>query len=152
MTISLPRKNDLITWAFLVSTIGFLLVMVAGLAFKHLVIRKFGTNSPELVQYYYWIFPLGIRPYDLLRYLKLMHGACTNPSLQIFLKEIQWRVFTTILIVLFISNIIPNYDLFIKLYAFTYPGIALILFLWLLLAGKIHFTFKISKVTRRFLE
>src|SRR5262245_22122922 len=37
------RKNDMITWALLVSLVGFILVIVAGWAFKHLVIRKFGT-------------------------------------------------------------------------------------------------------------
>src|SRR5215203_1411403 len=53
------QKNDMVSWALLVSTIGFILVVIAGLALKHLVIRKFGTNSPQLVTYYYWIFPLG---------------------------------------------------------------------------------------------
>jgi len=38
------------------------------------------------------------------------------------------------------------------LFAFTYPGIALGLFLYLLFTKKIHFTFKLSKVTRRFLK
>jgi O-antigen/teichoic acid export membrane protein len=145
------RKNDLMTWALLISTIGFLLVMIAGWSFKHLVIKKFGTNSPELVQYYYWIFPLGfgLTIYTVLEaYAWSMHKSI----LANFLKEVQWRLFTTILILLFITNIIPSYDLFIKLYAFTYPGIAVILFLWLLTAGKIHFTFKVSKVSRRFLN
>src|SRR5687768_8733413 len=31
-----PRKNDMITWALLVSTIGFILVMIAGWAMKSL--------------------------------------------------------------------------------------------------------------------
>ncbi len=43
-----PKKNDMITWSLLVSTIGFILVMIAGIAFKHLVIRKFGGNSQLL--------------------------------------------------------------------------------------------------------
>src|SRR5271169_5097273 len=31
------RKNDMITWSLLVSTVGFLFVMIAGIVFKHLV-------------------------------------------------------------------------------------------------------------------
>ncbi|MEI9810473.1 MAG: hypothetical protein WDO16_22820, partial [Bacteroidota bacterium] len=54
-----PRKNDMLTWALLVSTIGFVLVMVAGLVLKHVIIRKFSENSPLLVHYYYWVFALG---------------------------------------------------------------------------------------------
>jgi O-antigen/teichoic acid export membrane protein len=57
---NLPRKkNDLFTWTFLISLIGFALVIVAGVVFKGLVIRKFGGNSPLFLQYYSWIFPFG---------------------------------------------------------------------------------------------
>ncbi|HET6993821.1 MAG TPA: lipopolysaccharide biosynthesis protein, partial [Chitinophagaceae bacterium] len=48
-----PRKNDMITWALLVGTIGFILVIVAGLVLKHVIIRKFSENSAQLVHYYY---------------------------------------------------------------------------------------------------
>src|SRR5688572_11463475 len=57
---NLPKKkNDLLTWALLISLLGFILVVVSGIIFKDLVIRKFSTNSPEFVQYYFWIFPFG---------------------------------------------------------------------------------------------
>jgi O-antigen/teichoic acid export membrane protein len=144
-----PRKNDMITWALLVSTIGFILVMIAGWALKHLVIRKFGTNSPQLVIYYYWIFPMGLG----LTIFTVLEAYTWNLGKSIFtnfLKEVQWRLFTTVLIVLFILHVINDYDLFIKLYAFTYPGIAIILFVYLVITKKIHFTFKVSKVSRRF--
>jgi len=64
---------------------------------------------------------------------------------------VQWRLFITILIVLFLTQTIKDYDLFIKLFAFTYPGIAVGLFIYLFINKKIHFTFTISKVTRRLL-
>lgn len=146
-----PRKNDLITWALVVSTIGFILVMIAGWALKQLVLKKFGTNSPQLVSYYYWIFPmgLGLTIYTVLEaYAWSLHKSIlTN-----FFKEVQWRLLTTILIVLYITNTIRDFDLFIKLFAFTYPGIAISLFIYLLWTKKIHFTFKPSKVSRRFLK
>ncbi|MBC7873774.1 MAG: lipopolysaccharide biosynthesis protein [Ferruginibacter sp.] len=146
-----PRKNDMITWALLVSLIGFILVMITGWALKHLVLKKFGTNSPQLVSYYYWIFPmgLGLTIYTVLEaYAWSLHkSVLTN-----FLKEVQWRLFTTILIVLFVTHTIRDFDLFIKLFAFTYPGIAVTLFAYLIITKKIHFTFKVSKVSRRFLK
>ena len=145
------RKNDMITWALFISTIGFILVMIAGWAMKHLVLKKFGTNAPQLVTYYYWIFPmgLGLTIYAVLEaYAWSLHKAVfTN-----FLKEVQWRLFTTILIVLYITNTIRDFDLFIKLFAFTYPGIAVSLFAYLVFTKKIHFTFNVSKVSRRFLK
>ncbi len=144
-----PRRNDMITWSLLVSSIGFILVMVAGWVLKNLVIQKFGANSPLLVTYYYWIFPLGLG-LTIYSVLEAYSWSLGKPVVTNFFREVQWRLFTTILIVLFITHTIRDFDLFIKLFAFTYPGIAVSLFLYLLITKKIHFTFKVSKVSRRF--
>jgi O-antigen/teichoic acid export membrane protein len=143
-----PKKNDLLTRALVISIVGFMLVIIAGIVFKGLVIRKYSEHSPQIVSYYNWIFPLG---FGLLIYVileayawQLHKSVLTN-----YLKEVQWRLFTTILIVLFAVGIINNYDLFIKIFAFSFPGIALILLLYLVFTQKIHFTFKASKVTKR---
>lgn len=144
-----PKKNDMITWALLISVIGFILVLIAGIALKHLVVRKFGGNSQLMITYYYWLFPMGfgLTIYTVLEaYAWNLHkSVLTN-----FLREVQWRLFTTVFIVLFVMNVIKDYSLFIKCFAFTYPGIAIILFIYLVATGKIHFTFSVSKVTRRF--
>lgn len=144
-----PRKNDMITWALLVSLFGFLLVMIAGWFFKDVVIRKFGEKSPILLTYYYWIFPmgLGLTIYSVLEAYAWNLGKAVLTS---FLKEVQWRLLTTVLIVLMITGIIKDFSLFIKLYSFTYPAIALTLFIYLVATKKIHFTCKISKVSRRY--
>ncbi len=145
------EKNDMISWALLVSLIGFVLVMIAGWAMKHLVIQKFGTNAPKLVNYYYWIFPmgLGLTIYSVLEaYTWTLHKSV----LANFFREVQWRLFTTLLIVLYITHIISDFDLFIKLFAFTYMGIAVSLFIYLIIKKKIHFVLKPSKVSRRFLK
>jgi O-antigen/teichoic acid export membrane protein len=146
-----PRKNDMLTWALLVSTVGFILVVIAGIALKHVIVRKFTENSELLVHYYYWIFALGfgLTIYTILEVYawNFNKSVFTN-----FLREVQWRLFTTILIVLFSVNIIKDFGLFIKLYAFTYPAIALILFLYLAFTKKFRFTFSVSKVTRRYFK
>lgn len=145
------KKNDLITWALLVSFIGFLLVMAAGWFFKSLVIRKFGENAPLLVTYYYWIFPMGLG-LTIYTVLEAYTWGLGKPVLTSFLREVQWRLLTTLLIVLFIMGVIRDFDLFIKLYSLTYLAIAVTLLTYLLVTGKIHFTFRVSKVTRRYLS
>ena len=146
-----PRKNDMITWALLISSIGFILVMIAGWALKTLVIKKFGTNAPQLVTYYYWIFPMGLG-LTIYAVLEAYAWSLHKSILTNFFREVQWRLFTTILIVLFVTNTIRDFSLFIKLFAFSYPCIAISLFAYLVFTKKIHFTFKISKVSRRFLK
>ena len=146
-----PRKNDILTWALLVGMIGFILVMIAGWFFKDLVIRKYSQNSPELVKYYYWAFPMGLG-LTLYTILEAYTWNVGKPVLASFSKEVLWRLLTTILIFLFIAGVVTDFSVFIKLYAFGYPAIFLILLIYLLLTKKIHFTLTISKVTRRYLK
>lgn len=144
-----PRENDMMTWALLTSLIGFILVMTGGWIFKDLVIRKYGTNSPELVKYYKWVFPfgLGLTLYSLLEAFawQLKRSVLTN-----YLREVQFRVFTTILILLFYAGIISDFDLFIKIFSVTYIVLTIILFLILSQKGELHLHFSISRVTRKF--
>src|ERR1039457_7577755 len=45
---NLPKKkNDLLTWALIISIVGFIVVIVVGYLLKDLVTRKFGERSPE---------------------------------------------------------------------------------------------------------
>jgi O-antigen/teichoic acid export membrane protein len=142
------NKNDMLSWALLTGCIGFLLVAIAGWCFKDLVIRKFGQNSPQLVQYYYWIFPMGfgLTMYTILESYAVNLG---KPVLTQFLREVKWRLLTTLLIALFSFHLIGDYSLFIKLYSLAYPVLAIFLLVYLLYTGEIHFTFKPSKISRR---
>ena len=143
-----PKKNDQLTVAFTTAVIGFILVLIAGIVFKGLVVKKYITNAPGIVTHYNWIFLLAFRAarFTILEaYSWQLHkSVLTN-----FLREGMWRLFTTVLIALFFG-IISNFDLFIKLFSLSYPFIAVILLMFLLVTRRIHFTFSISKVTRRF--
>jgi len=148
----LPRKqNDMLSWALVIGVLGFVLVTIAGIAFKPLVLRKFGSNSALFVDYYYWIFPMG---FGLLIFTILeAYGWNMGKSiLTNLLKEVQWRLYTSILIVLYITGVIPHFDIFIKLYAFSYVAVAATLLGYYIYKGKFHFTLKISKVTRRYFK
>jgi O-antigen/teichoic acid export membrane protein len=143
------HKNDMMTWALFISFIGFVLVMISGFIFKDFVIRKFGAHSPELITYYYWIFPFGfgLTMYSLLEAFAwhLKKSVLTN-----FLREVQFRLFTLVLIALSFLGLLKSFDLFIKLYAFEYILIELILLVYLLVKKEFYFTFNISHVTKKF--
>jgi len=140
-----PSENDMMTWALVSSLLGFLMVMTGAWIFKDLVIRTFGTNSPEFLQYYKWVFPFafGLTLFALLEAFawQLKKSVLTN-----YLREVQFRLFTTVLIILFYWGVIKDFDLFIKVYAFTYIALALILFSILFFKKDLNFTFSISRV------
>jgi len=146
-----PEKNDMLAWALLVSVIGFICIAILGFAFQDLVVRKYSENSPIFVKYYYWVFPmgLGLTIYNVLEAYawSLQRSILTN-----FIKEVEWRVLTTVLIVLFFYNIVPDFSTFIKLYALTYPAIGLTLLFYLIATKKAHLTFQISKVSKKFIK
>jgi len=147
----IPRKqNDQITWALFVSLAGFILVMIAGFFMKNIVTRSF-ENSPQLLIYYYWLFPFGLG-LTLFSVFEVIAWHNHKSVLSTFFKEVQWRVFVTLLLVLVSMNVIKDFDLFIKIYSVIYIFIAIILFAYLLITKKISFTFSVSKVTRRFFK
>lgn len=143
------KKNDLLTWAFVASLTGFLLVVFAGIFFKDIVIRKFGGRSPEFVEYYSWVFPFG---FSILIFsiLEVFTWNLRKSIFTTFLREVLFRLLTTIFIFLFSFKLIQSFDTFIKLYAFSYGIVALVLCIYLLYKKQLQLTFKVSRVTKKF--
>jgi O-antigen/teichoic acid export membrane protein len=145
------RDNDMLAWAFVTSILGFIMVLSAGYIFRDLVVRKFSEHSPDFVKYYAWVFPLGfgLTMYSILEAYawQLKKSVLTN-----FLREMLFRIITSILAVFFFLHLIRDFDLFIKLFAMTYILLALILLIILIRAGDIHLTLRISRVSKKFFK
>ncbi|MFT3904231.1 MAG: polysaccharide biosynthesis C-terminal domain-containing protein [Niabella sp.] len=144
-----PRENDMLTLSLFVGFIGVILVSIFGLVFQDVVVRKYSANGDLFVKYYYWVFPIGLG-FTLYGILEAYAWGLHKSVFTNFLKEVQWRLFSTLLIVLFIFNIIPDFSVFIKWFSFTYLALALILFGYLFFTKKINITFKLSRVTIKF--
>lgn len=142
------KENDLATWILITVLIGFVLVIAGGLIFEPLIVRKFSGHSPLFVDYYKWVFPfgLGLLLFTILETLSNNARKTIYPS---FLRETGFRLITTILIALFLFNLV-NFDLFIKLFSFSFLITAALLALSLIKNGNLHFTFKLSRVTKKF--
>jgi len=142
------KRNDILSWALLFSMIGFCFVAISGYYFRDIVVRKFG-NSPELIKYYYWVFPFGLG-LTLFGILESYAWQLKKAILTNFLREVQFRLFTTILIVLTFAGCLTSFDIFIKIYSFTYLAVAIMLLVYMLSKGYIHLTFTVSRVTKKF--
>lgn len=139
----------MLSWALVFGLIGFCLVIIAGILLKDLVIRKYGTNSPDLVKYYYYVFPFGLG-LTLFAILEAYAWQLRKAVFANFLREIQFRLFTTILIVLSFAGFISSFDLFIKLYSFTFLAVAAVLLVYLVYSSRISFTLSVSRVSKKF--
>lgn len=146
---NLPDKeNDILSWSLLIALVGFLLFFLCGILFKPFFVRKFSEKSPMLVTYYYWIY---IFAFSLLIFtvLESYCGSLKQTVLTNFLKETALRLFTTVLLIFFVFQLI-NYDTFIKLFALLYTAIVMILIVYLKSKNQFHLTFKVSRVTKKF--
>jgi O-antigen/teichoic acid export membrane protein len=142
------RKNDMMGLVLIVMLAGLVLATIAGILMKPLIFWVYSAHSAELVHYFYWIFPfgLGLTLFSLLEAYAwtLKESVVTN-----FLRELQFRLITLTLIVLLFTGILGSFDMFIKIYAFSYLFIAVILAFYLIKKGQLHLVFTRSKVTRR---
>ena len=141
-------KNDLLTLSLITAMMGFVLMLIGGLIFEPLVVKKFIAKSPLIVRYYYWIFPF---TFFLLFFsiLEAYAGSLQKTILPNFLKEAGFRISTTILIGVFILTG-KSFDLFIKLFSFTYAISFLALLYYIIKIKKLNIVFEISRVTKKF--
>ncbi len=142
------KKNDLLSWALLASLIGFCIVVVGGLYLEPLIVRKYSARSPLLVNYYYLIFPFALGML-LFSVIEAFSWVIKKAVISNFLKETVMRSITSIFIFLFYFKLI-NFDTFIHLFTLLYFFIFAFLLVYLLRNKQLHFTFKISRVTKKF--
>lgn len=143
------NKNDLLTRALMLPTLSFIAVIVLGIIFKGPLINKIFNNSPELINYYYWLFPFGFG-YTIFIILDIYAWNLGKAVLSNLLREVVFRASVTVLIVLSTFGVIRHFNVFIGLYSFIYLGMAIFMLLYLYKLGKLHFTLQKSIVTKKF--
>ncbi len=142
------KENDQAAWSLIVGIVGLLLVIIGASALKPIFIRKFSEKSPLLVDYYNWVLPFtaGILFFSIF---EAFAWFARKSILTNFLRETGLRLIQTIMILSFIMGWI-DFDSFVKIFAFTYPIIAVILISYLVYHNDLHFNFTISRVTKKF--
>ena len=141
-------KNDQLIVSLMLGAMGCIAAISAGIWLEPLVIKKYATNAPQLVNYYHWTFLLGAGLL-LFNILEAWNWQQQRAATSHFLKEAGWRTFVLLLIGGFSWGCIKNYDTFIKLFSLSYPLIALLLLLTLLYRKQLPMGKPLSNVSRR---
>jgi O-antigen/teichoic acid export membrane protein len=142
------KENDLLSWALVSAFIGFILLVLLGFVLEPIIVRKFTARSLLFVNYFYWVFPFAFG----MLFFSVLEGynwALQKTVLSNFLKETGLRILTLVLILLYYFKVI-SFDSFMKLFAFLYFAIFLILLIYLIRIGKFNITFTPSRVTKKF--
>jgi O-antigen/teichoic acid export membrane protein len=146
---NLPEeKIDLMSWALVASFLGLLLVVFLGWYFEPRFVNIYAAKSKLVVDYYFWMVPFAIG----LLFFSILEGfswALHKSVFSNFLKETLFRIITTILILLYYTHII-SFSGFVHLFAMQFGLVFLVLLIYLLRSGQLHFPLTISRVTKKF--
>jgi len=142
------KSNDLLGIAIIIALFGFIVTCTSLFLIEPLIVRKFSKNSLLLVQYFYWTIPMA---FFILLYniLEAYSYGFDKGLLTSFLKETILRLFTLIIILLKVLNII-DFNVFIILFSFQYASIVIILAVHLKTQNQLWISFKPSRVTKKF--
>lgn len=144
----LPKnKNELPTLGIIACLIGCVLFAIAVPYLKHVIAKEFGKRSALFVDYFFFIYPMVIS-YCFWYLLENISFSIQKTVLPNFLKEVGFRIITTIFVTLYAVKLI-NFNTFIWLFSFVYTLPLLVLFFYLYQQKIIQLTFSISNVTKR---
>lgn len=144
----LPKnKNDLPYLTILANVLGCTLVVLCSLIFEPYLERQFGNNAPLFVAHYRLVIPFMIS-YTCLLVLEAFCWVIKKSTISNLVKEVFYRVTTTILILLYILHWI-SLETFFVLFSLSYIPSILILAFVVIRSGGIPIYTKISKITKR---
>ncbi|MCX6210545.1 MAG: hypothetical protein NTZ59_13855 [Bacteroidetes bacterium] len=150
---NLPKKkNELLTLVLGGAIIGFTIFCIVGYFIKPLVIKKYETNSPLVVQYYPYLFVFAIGML-LFTVFETVAYVTHKSVVSNFLKETALRFLSVTLLIVFCflkKKDLMSFNNFITLYSFLFIVLFFILFFYLKKKDEIHFYFSISRVTKKF--
>ncbi len=144
----LPKKENDLPWlTLLVCSLGCIIFCICAYIFKDEIIRKFGTRSPLFVSHFYLIYPLTLS-YAFFSLLESYAWALRKTVVSNFLKEVLFRLVTTVLLLLYFFHWIST-ELFLDLFSLVYVPSLLILVVVVIRSGNFPINFSISRITRR---
>lgn len=141
------KDNDMLTWALLATVLGFALFVIGTFFFKGMIINAYLEKSPLFITYFYLLYP-NVFLFAVFAVFEAYSGSRHLSVFPNFLKELAMRLLTTVLIAAYYFRLI-NLDTFFWLFSLLYGVILLALMVYLHQHHYLHFTFKVSKVTRR---
>lgn len=141
------NRRDIFGLVLILCGIGFLLCLGGFFIFQDLIIRKFGTKSVLVVDYYFYLIPFSL--FYLLFVIFENYSYNQYKSIYpIMLKEVGLRVVQLVLYLLLIFGAFSITG-FVQAYTLIYGLLLALLVTYLYRQRDLVFTFSISNVTRR---
>jgi O-antigen/teichoic acid export membrane protein len=142
------KHNDLLGTAIKIAAVGFVFTVLGLILIQPFAFKKFNTNAPLLMEYFYLIIPIGF--FYLLQNILESYAYGFSKAVTIsFLKEVVLRIYTLVVILLKITGLI-NLTTFITLFSLQYAIVVIGLGYILYKENNLWLNFKSSHVTKKF--
>ncbi|WP_153797893.1 lipopolysaccharide biosynthesis protein [Foetidibacter luteolus] len=141
------KKNDLPFVTILLTLVGTVIFLWATIYFKDFILRKFGARSPLFLPYYDLIYPITIS-LAILNLAEAYAWSLRRTVISNFLKEVGFRLITSLLLAFLIFKWINIHEFFIG-YSFIYFPAGFILITVFRKAGQLPLNFSFSNLTKR---
>lgn len=144
-----PNKHHgFLFWSKLLVTFGFTVVTLLFILFRPWVVNHYSENSRLLVDYYYYIIPLGLATllfqlYD--SYLRSLFKTVVTS----FLNEVVLRLFVTVSITTYAIGWV-NFHQFVIIYVILNCSIGIIIMAYAAFLGQLSLKPVFSKKIKRF--
>ncbi|MBM3444583.1 MAG: hypothetical protein FJX83_06295 [Bacteroidetes bacterium] len=146
----LPKKqNDLFTWSMGAAGIFFLLMVLIFPWLQPWAMRKFGYRSPMLAHHLPLVLPLAASLITI-SVLEVFAWIVGRTAVANFLKEFLFRLLTLLLILAWISGTVVGFENFILFYSLLFVPSAALMAWVVWQSGEFSWSFRASKVTRRY--
>ena len=146
---NLPKKQiDLLSWCLVIILIGFALVCIIGYFIEPIVIKSYSKKSKLLVDYYYLLFPFAFGAL-IFTLFEAYAVSLRKPIAPSFLRETMFKFLNLIIILLYCFKQI-DFTTFMYLFMSLNLITAGLLIAYIFKIGELHFSFKVSKVTKKF--
>ena len=144
----LPKgKNDLPFLTLGANILGCILFLAGAIIFEPYLERKFGNNSPLFVSHYRLVIPFTIS-YTMLLLLEAYCWTIKKTIISSVVKELFYRLVTTLLIFLYALQCI-RLETFFTLFAYSYlPALAVLIYV-IYKNGGIDLYARLSSATKR---
>lgn len=140
-------KRDIFGLVLILCGIGFLLCTGGFFLFQDLIIKKFGTKSAYVVDYYFYLIPFSLF-YLLFVVFENFSYNQYKSIYPIMLKEVGLRVEQLVLYLLFLFGAL-SLPQFVMSYTLVYAVLLALLVIYLYRQGDLVFSFSVSSVTRK---
>jgi O-antigen/teichoic acid export membrane protein len=137
----LPFVLRITFWGILITSVGFVL-------FRPIIEKMYIEKSAEFVDYYLWVFPIGIGYVFYLLFEAYLRSFYKN-ILSVFSYEIILRLCVTLSLVLYAVHTI-SFDWFVKFNSLIYLLPPLILMLYLSRVNELHTAPRHIQISKRF--